>query len=142
MVFERSEECSKCKKRTHTYCLSVWFNKAHVQKCPHCRVEVTEDFALQVIEAGQGEWEAKNWKNWKNSDVHWQQYYQHEGDDQSDYDDDYDCESESASEDYAESGSQGEGGASAEGSEGGSESIDESAAPVSSGSDQVGDDEL
>ncbi|KAK5046415.1 hypothetical protein LTR84_008218 [Exophiala bonariae] len=97
MAFEPSEECSSCKRRTHTYCLAVWFNKAYTQKCPHCRVEVAESYALQIIEAGLGEWEAKNWKNWKDADVYWQHYYDSGYDDQSDSGYNYEATSESES---------------------------------------------
>jgi len=66
LAFERSEVCPSCKNLTHTYCLSLWFDKGYfAERCPHCKVQVTPYFALEVIKFGKGDAAAQEWMEYK-----------------------------------------------------------------------------
>ena len=76
LIDDTLQICSLCKKSTHTYCLSLWFDKGYfAEQCPHCRVEVTASFAFEVIKVGKGDETAQAWRNYKDEDATMQQYW-------------------------------------------------------------------
>lgn len=88
-----------CQNLTHTYCLSLWFDNSYPERCPHCRAEVTEDCAFQIIEAGQGGSAAENWINFKIFQAELERLWRnrpHDYADESEYDSEYGSSSEPA----------------------------------------------
>lgn len=110
LTFERSEACSSCKNLTHTYCLSLWFDKGYVaERCPHCKVQVTPYFVLEVIRFGKGDAAAQEWKEYKELEADLERYHRQISQYyQSAYDYDSPLDSESGHEMDVESNDEGE----------------------------------
>lgn len=117
MRFEPSEACSMCKKLTHTYCLSLWYDKGYLaERCPHCRMEVTQNSALEVIRFSKGDTAAQEWKEYKDSEAEWERHYrkmtpdyqyepEYDSDPESEHDEEMQAESEDEmGSDFAEEG--------------------------------------
>jgi hypothetical protein len=144
MRFEPSEACSICKKLTHTYCLSLWYDKGYfTERCPHCRMEVTQNSALEVIRFSKGDAAAQEWKEYKDLEADWERYHREMQLDYH-YETEYETDPESEDDEEMEVESEDEMSSdSAEGEDSEPESerqlIDESEAQLESMSDQDDD---